>query len=234
MQIFFLSGLGADKTVFKFLDLSYCEPVFIDWIKPDKDEPLNQYALRLKKLYIPDDAIIIGLSFGGMLATEIAKKYPSAKVIILSGAKTKNEIPSYYKTGKYMAVQNIAPGILHKWLMLRMKWLFGLKDQRNIKVYEDLIRNSNPVFNKWAIYAILNWQNTAVPPNIFHIHGTHDKVLPYRNVTCNHTIKKGGHLMVMEQSGLVSKLLKEIITTKEFKGSVLSSSASQFADPHLK
>ena len=71
MQVYFISGLGADKTVFQLLDLSYCEPVFIDWIKPAKKEPLKAYALRLKaEKNMPDNAVIVGLSFGGMLATE--------------------------------------------------------------------------------------------------------------------------------------------------------------------
>src|SRR5919198_557839 len=93
MEVFFLSGLGADKTVFQFLDLSYCQPVFIDWLPPEKNEPLQEYALRLKDKFIPDDAMIVGLSFGGMLATEIAKQYPSVKPTLISSAKTKSELP---------------------------------------------------------------------------------------------------------------------------------------------
>ncbi len=234
MKVFFLSGLGADKTVFQFLDLAYCEPVFIDWIKPNKNEALNQYAQRIKDIFIPDDAVVVGLSFGGMLATEIAKKFPALKVIVLSGAKTKHEIPAYYKTGKYIALQKLAPGVVHKWLMLKMKWLFGLKDPRNIKVYEELIKNSNPEFNRWAISAILNWDNIIVPGNIFHIHGTHDLVLPHKNISAHYSLKNAGHLMVMEQSNHISEILKEIITANQFRGSALFSSASQIADPYLK
>ncbi len=229
MDVFFLSGLGADKTVFQFLDLGYCNPIFIDWIEPHKKESLQHYALRLKEKFIPDNSIVIGLSFGGMLATEIAKQYPSIKVILLSSAKTKNEIPAYYKTGKYLSVNKWAPGVVHKWFMLKMKWLFGLKGAENIRVYEELIKNSNPTFNNWAISAIINWDNTEVPGGIVHIHGTHDKVLPYKYIKCNHTIKQAGHLMVMEQSGIISEMLKEIIMRDD---SASFSSASQPEHQH--
>jgi hypothetical protein len=47
-KVYFISGLGADKRAFSFLDLSFCEPVFIDWIQPLKNELLPEYALDLK------------------------------------------------------------------------------------------------------------------------------------------------------------------------------------------
>lgn len=230
MQVFFLSGLGADKTVFQFLDLSYCEPVFIDWVSPEKNETLHQYAIRIKNNFIPDNAIIIGLSFGGMLATEIAKQYPSAKIILISSAKTQYEIPAFYKAGKYIPMHNLFPGSAHKWLMMKMKNLFGITDETILKVYQDLIKNSDLEFNRWAVTALLNWNNIKVPKNIFHIHGTHDKVLPYKYVKSDHTIKKGGHLMVMEQAAEVSAIIKEIILNRDTTTLVLSSSASRFED----
>jgi hypothetical protein len=78
-KIYFISGLGADKRIFSFLDLSFCEPVFVDRITPLKNESLQGYALRLGKNIPGKDPVIIGISFGGMLATEIAKVNPSPK-----------------------------------------------------------------------------------------------------------------------------------------------------------
>src|SRR5882762_5671553 len=102
MKVYFLSGLGADKTVFQFLHLKYCEPIFISWIKPLQNETLPCYALRLKDHYkISNDATICGLSFGGMIATEIAKGFSTSKVILISSAKTKHELPPFYRLGKY-------------------------------------------------------------------------------------------------------------------------------------
>jgi len=217
MQIFFLSGLGADKTVFQFLNLGDHEKIFIDWIEPGKNESLPDYALRLKKSYIPDEALIVGLSFGGMLATEIAKEYPLVKAIIISSSKTVYEVPPYYKTGKIMPLHDWVSSEVQRWFMMRMKWFFGLNTNESIKIYEDLIRNCNTGFNRWAVNAILHWNNTEVPENIIHIHGTHDKVLPYKYIQqANYTIQKGEHLMVMEQPAVLSHLLKEIINSNRY------------------
>ncbi|QEC66293.1 alpha/beta hydrolase [Panacibacter ginsenosidivorans] len=226
MKVYFLSGLGADKTVFQFLDLDFCEPVFIEWIAPHKNESLPNYALRLTKHYhIPVNAIIIGLSFGGMLATEIAKKHSNIKAVLISSAKTKYELPPFYRMGKYLSMHKWTPASLQRWFMLNIKYLFGLKDPLHIKVYEELINNADTDFNKWAITALLNWNNEIVPANVTHIHGTDDKILPYKYVECDKTIKQGGHLMVMEQSAIISAMIKEIFMQEK----VLSSSANQSA-----
>jgi|SRR5215831_19444487 len=227
MKVFFLSGLGADRSVFQFLDLSFCEPVFIDWIDPQQSESLSDYALRLKEQHLPDDAIVVGLSFGGMLATEIAKKYPSIKAILISSSKTKQELPPVYSIGKYFPFHRWSPYAVQKWFMLQIKSLFGIQTKKTEKIYEIIIENSNPEFNIWAINAILEWENIQVPENIIHIHGTRDRILPYKYVQCNYAIEKGGHLMIMEQAELLSGILKNLITNKLVNLSVLSSSTNQ-------
>jgi len=225
MNVFFLSGLGADRTVFQFLDYSTYKPIFLDWIPPKKNESLPNYALRLKEKFIPDNAIVIGLSFGGMLATEIAKKFPSSKAILISSSKTKSEFPPIYKTGKYLPVHHWSPYALQKWFMLQIKPMFGISSEKTRKVYEEVIRSSNPLFNRWAVDAILNWKNVEVPQNLVHIHGTQDKILPYKYVQCDYTINGGGHLMIMEQADVLSELIKNIITNQPADVEKLSSKA---------
>lgn len=233
MKVYFLSGLGADETVFQFLDFSLYEPVFIKWIKPLENESLEAYALRLKDAYnIPGDAIVVGLSFGGMLATELAKKYSLLQAIVISGAKTKNELPRYYQTGKYFPVYRWSTDALYRWFMLNSNWFFGLRHPKHVEIYKTLIKNANIDFNKWAVNALINWQNTTVPPNIKHIHGTHDKILPYKNISCDVTVRKGEHLMVMNYSATISQFIHEVIQERSLKTAALFLTTSQAAHPH--
>jgi len=230
MKIYFLSGLGADETVFQFLQLQTHEAVHIQWIKPLEKETLPAYALRIKAAHhIPDDAVIVGLSFGGMLATEIAKQFPKIQAILISYAKTKHELPTLYQLGKYFPLHLWSSERLFRWFMQRNKLMFGLKDPLHIAIHDKLIANADISFNKWAVEALINWDNTEVPSNIVHIHGTHDKIIPYKNIVCHISIKKGEHLMVMEQAVIVSKYLQEIIAQRLVN---LSSSASPSAHPY--
>ena len=92
-----LSGLGADKRVFDFLDLSDYSIYHITWIIPLPRESMAEYAFRLLPQITSDNPVLIGVSFGGMIALEIAKLISVEKVILISSATSPNAIPSYFK-----------------------------------------------------------------------------------------------------------------------------------------
>lgn len=72
IKLYGISGLGADKRVFQYLSLD-CEFIYIDWVVPLKNEPIKSYAMRLAEVINTDEAYgILGISFGGLVATEIS------------------------------------------------------------------------------------------------------------------------------------------------------------------
>ena len=96
-QLFLFSGLGADKRVFEFLDLSKYSVYHISWIKPLPKELMADYARRLLPQIKTEKPIFVGVSFGGMIALEIAKLILVEKVILISSAVSSKSIPSYFK-----------------------------------------------------------------------------------------------------------------------------------------
>jgi pimeloyl-ACP methyl ester carboxylesterase len=210
-KVYFISGLGADKRIFSFLDLSFCEPVFIDWITPVKNESLESYALRLRK-QIPDESPwIVGISFGGMLTVEIAKADPSVHAIILSSNKTKKEFPAYFRAGLYLPLYKWSPNRLSKNFTLRTSSLLGGTNEAEKKLLHQIIRESDIRFVRWAISAILHWKNMTIPGNIIHVHGTADKLLPPRYVKADYLIAGGTHVMTLDKHSEISQLLKQLI-----------------------
>lgn len=210
-KMYFISGIGADKRVFSFLDLSFCEPVYIDWIAPLKKESLESYALRLRNKIPESHPIIVGISFGGMLAAEMAKADQNLQAIIIASNKTSEEFPKYLRAVKYFPVYNWLPGSMLKRSAYIVKWVFGKNEKEQKKVILEIMRDTDIHFVKWAMSAILNWKNKEVPKNIIHIHGTADKILPYQLVKADHTIKDGAHMMPMDKHKEISALLKKLI-----------------------
>ncbi|HYJ64839.1 MAG TPA: alpha/beta hydrolase [Parafilimonas sp.] len=210
--LYCITGLGADEKVFKYLDLSFVNPVFIDWLTPLSNETLQSYATRIKEKYIHEsNPLIFGLSLGGMIAVEIAKSIPSAKVIIISSAKTKNEIPFYWKAFKYMPIYKVLPEwSVRKNLKIR-HYFIGAKKQAAKDYIKHVARRGDIKFYRWAIENIITWENETVPSNIIHIHGTNDKLLPYKFLKADIPVNNGGHLMVIENAEEISALIKNII-----------------------
>jgi hypothetical protein len=67
----------------------------------------------------------------------------------------------------------------------------------------------DPIFLKWAIDKIVRWTNNTPTKNTFHIHGTSDRILPWCFVDCNVTIKNGGHLMTLNKSDELNKIIQQ-------------------------
>ncbi|HEX8462843.1 MAG TPA: alpha/beta hydrolase [Segetibacter sp.] len=211
-KVYFITGLGADSRSFKFLDLSFCDPQFINWVDPVAGETLPSYAERLFAQIRDEHATIVGLSFGGMLATEIAKKHPATKVILISSAKTYKEIPGYLRFWRHVPIYKLHSQKVKKYSGDFVLSILGSKGEAQKKLQQQILTDSDPIFTKWAMDAIVNWKNAIIPKNVTHIHGDADKVLPYRYVKADYTIRNGEHVMIMDMSEKVSALLKNIIS----------------------
>jgi pimeloyl-ACP methyl ester carboxylesterase len=207
-KVYFISGLGADKRAFSFLDLSFCEPVFIDWISPVKKESLKDYALRLREQIREEQPTIVGVSFGGMLATEMAKADGQVKAIIIASNKSAREFPAYLRIGKYFPVYKWLPGKLLK--SGRFSWILGPQGEEQKKLVRTIVADADATFLRWAIDAILNWNETSIPPNVKHIHGTADRLLPFRYVKADFIIEGGTHLMSLNKPDEISAVLRSL------------------------
>jgi pimeloyl-ACP methyl ester carboxylesterase len=110
VKAYFISGLGADKKAFQRIKLpTGYEPVYLDWIIPEKNESLTDYARRFSSLIDDDSFILIGLSFGGMLACELARWRTPAKTIIISSISTSDELPWYFKRAGTIGLHKYVP-----------------------------------------------------------------------------------------------------------------------------
>jgi esterase/lipase len=80
--------------VFRNLELPDYEMIPIKWLTPRAGEHLKEYVKRLlPQIKTDTEPILMGLSFGGIVAIEISKLIKTHKVIIISSIKTYHERP---------------------------------------------------------------------------------------------------------------------------------------------
>ena len=207
-ELFILSGLGADERVFEKLDLSGYTLNHIKWITPTQSEPIAHYATRLINQIPTKKPILIGLSFGGIMAIEIAKQIDTERLILISSAKVRKEIPFYFRLAGKLKLHKMIPVKFLKSSNLISHWFFGIKSQYDKKLFKQILLDSDPNFLKWAIDKVPTWKNQVVPKNAFHIHGTNDKILPLTFINANLSVENGGHLMILNKSEELSKILR--------------------------
>ena len=212
MKAYFISGLGADKKAFQKIKLpDNYEPVYLDWITPEKDESLTNYARRFSSLIKNDDAfILIGLSFGGMLACEIAKLRNPMKTIIISSIAASNELPWYFKRAGSMGLHKAMPIKLLKAGTI-LKNMMGTKSKEDKAIIIDYAKKADPNLVRWSLHAIISWECPERLPGIVHLHGSNDLMLPLKYTRPDYVIKNGGHLMIFNRAEEVNKILSEVL-----------------------
>jgi pimeloyl-ACP methyl ester carboxylesterase len=209
--LYLFSGLGADARVFQKLTFGHCNPVFINWIKPYKRESLAHYAGRLLPQLTAPNPMLIGLSFGGLVAVEVAKQLATAKVILLNSVKTRSELPPYFRVLGRIGLQHILPAELAKKPNALTYWAFGTSTSETKILLAQILHDTDPKFVDWAVGQLLCWKNTTLLPNLVHIHGTADRLLPIRFIQADYEITSGGHLMPLDKAEEISALLQKII-----------------------
>jgi pimeloyl-ACP methyl ester carboxylesterase len=214
-KIFLIPGMGADTRIYNNIDLQDNDVTPVDWIIPDATDTLNTYAQKLIKQYhIGINSVVIGNSLGGIIAIEIAKLVPLKKIILISSIKTIDEAPRYFKLFKNIPLYKILPDSLLTSGGAFIERIFGRMKPDDLWLFKDMLKKSSPIFIKWAMGAVLKWDNTIIPPNVFHITGDKDRVFNYKRIKGATIIKGGTHIMVFDKAKQINKLLKSILKKK--------------------
>jgi pimeloyl-ACP methyl ester carboxylesterase len=211
-KIYLFSGLGADYRVLQDLDFSGFEVSFIEWVIPFENELIESYARRLIAQIKVENPILIGLSFGGMMAVEVGKLIKTERLILIASAKTKYEVPIYYRLAGGFNLNKLLPINLLKQPNFISDWFFGVDSKKDKELLACILHDTNKTFLKWAIDKIVNWQNVFISPNITHIHGTSDRILPYRFVSADVKIQDGGHFMTTNRAEELTLKIRELLS----------------------
>ena len=207
-QIYIISGLGADERAFQFLKLDFINRVkHISWITPYKNEKLETYSNRIiERNSIQENSVLIGLSFGGVVAVEISKQIKLSKVILISSVRNKRDLPlSFRFYGRFGLTKLIPRKALGKSNYFVEK-VFGVTNDWEKQLLGKVLTDTDTYFAKWAISKISNWKESNKNENVVRVHGNIDKLIPLKNQV-DYVIDNGSHFMIVQKSEEISKIL---------------------------
>lgn len=213
ITINFISGLGADERVFQYLDIPGVDKKFISWIDPCKDESIEHYAGRLIDQFDPlKENVLVCVSFGGLIGVELSKLFKFDKIIIISSVKNKYELPFYCRAAGTLRLYKLIPAFVLKSKTPLLNYLFGITSIDEKGLLKEIIKDTDAKFLKWAISKLTSWKNTVHIDNLYHIHGTADRLLPRSCIGSAIEVPEGHHFMVVSRSVEVSRIINEILS----------------------
>lgn len=184
------------------------------WLEPNPDEPLVDYAHRMITTYkiLPGpNAVLIGHSFGGMVVQTIASLIEVGMVILLASVKSAEEKPLSFKMipalpyqrwfSKAMVTQSV--GIWGRF--------HGYNTPEKVAAFQDMVNNKSDYYMQWSLQQILEWDRPEFTAPLFHLHGDQDKTFFINRIKEAIIIPGGHHLLPLQKSKEVSKILNEIL-----------------------
>lgn len=219
MDVYFISGLGADERAFQRIMLPEGMTIHhLAWKVPLKGETMNAYARRLAEgIDTRRPFCLVGLSFGGMIAVEMNSFLHPVRTILLSSAYTRRHLPPYVQWIGRVKLHRLVPPSWLRHFPLGAYWYFGTKRAAEKNLLKQFLHDADERFLGWAINAVLTWTNTTLPPNCIRIHGDRDKALPHYE-GADAIISGGGHFMVLTKAREISALLAKYLSGAGRKG----------------
>jgi hypothetical protein len=209
--IYAIPGLGTTEKLFEFIHIANCEIKVLQWPETEKGMTLEQYAqLFIPQINTSKPFSLMGVSFGGMICSELSHIINAEKVILISSCKNKNELPWILRFQKYIPLYKLFSENVLRRFAFNSRWLLGFKKEYKL-AFEEMINAMPKNYVQLSIGMIVNWKNVKTPKNCIHIHGKKDNLLLYKNVKADHSIENGGHAMIVYQAENINTLLSGLI-----------------------
>ena len=215
-----MPGLSANPLIFEKIKLNEekFESFYLEWLEPSENETIESYVNRLIKNIKHESPVLIGVSFGGIIVQEIAKKINVKKTIIISSIKDPSELSNTLKFAKKYKIYHILPtGFVNLFQDIIKKIVSSKKIQERIKMYEKYLTVRSKNYLDWGIKNVLIWKNENPITNIIHIHGTEDHIFPKKYIKNAIFLPKATHVLILLQAKWLNKNLPDLILKENYE-----------------
>ena len=219
-RIVMLPGLGADS---RLIEPQRSLPYSIEvpaWLPPDPEENLTEYAARMAGEVDPTPPVYLaGISFGGMIAMEMARTLRPRAVILISSCSSGRLLPWHYRVaGHCTPLVPLAMYRPMKAIPSHFRSLFGALTPEQGQLFDEMLASTSPEFLRWAIQSVVLWEPTeTLDFPVFHIHGERDHIIPIGCVRPSKTVPGAGHLMNVTHAEIVNRFIFDTVEQVEAK-----------------
>ena len=214
IPVYFLPGLAANSSIFKKiqLDANAFETHFLEWMIPFEEESISEYAIRFCKNINHENAILVGVSFGGIVAQEMNLVYDFKKIIIISSVKARHELPIHLQlAGKTKVYKLLPTSLFAQNIDLLSKYAFGKPIVKRLDLYKQYLSITDKRYLDWAIKQVVSWGQEQSDSNLVHIHGDKDLIFPIENINDSIVVKGGTHIMILNKYKWLNENLPKLI-----------------------
>lgn len=210
-HVYFVPGLAAGKEIFRniVLPVKQYEIHILEWFIPSKGDTIAQYAEQMAQRVVHENAVLVGVSFGGVMAQEMSLFLNLKKLIIVSSVKSKDELPLRLKLVRKTGAYKLLPTGWALSVKDLTKLAIGPRSKKRLRLYQEYLSMRDKYYLDWAIKQMVCWERDTPVPGVEHIHGDMDSVFPMKHIRDAQCLEGGTHVMILNKGAKVSKLLEK-------------------------
>lgn len=203
-----IPGMAADERLFEPQRRAFPNLIVPKWIEPQGLEPLASYARRLVESIDSNvPASIGGVSFGGMIALEIAAYLHVESCYLISSVRSPSEYPFRFRAIRPLA--RFGPdrlGDLAVFLSRRIAYGRKRAEARRL----GRLAGPRGAFLRWACWSALAWEPSPETRSVqtYQIHGSRDRTFPVHKSRDIEVVEGGGHLLTLTHPERVNEFLR--------------------------
>ncbi|MHC4442003.1 MAG: alpha/beta fold hydrolase [Planctomycetota bacterium] len=213
-RLILIPGMGADERLFgpqREAGLDFEVPPFPI---PEPQDDMAAFAARVRdQIDLNGPCVVGGVSFGGMLACELARICQARCVLLIASCSNASKIPKYYRFAELIS-RAIPNFLIRRRCVASSRMLAKLEslNDQQYRLIRNMSRNVPILFLRQAAKMILNWDNSSpMPCSVHHIHGAKDRIIPLRNLAPDEIIPDGGHLINLTHSQIVNRFIRKYL-----------------------
>lgn len=212
--IYLLPGMGLDRQLFALQRTRFPQVIVPEWLKPETRESVAQYSRRMAlSLNESGPCLLGGMSFGGLVALEMAQHLDARACVLISSLKSPQEMPLWARIAGPAAW--LLPQNADRWVSCLGHWglrILGPVSPPSVRAFLKHLSKTRSPMLKWACEATIRWQGTAATPcPIYQIHGDADPIFPRRWLTPDRLVRGGGHVLPLTHPFVVNEFIQDVV-----------------------
>lgn len=209
-RILLLTGMTPDERIFDRLLPLLPTASIVPWIDPLPRETIRGYAKRLAdSVPLGKGTIVCGVSFGGMIARELALHVDAQACVLISSVRDARQMPPWLRWLRSAAF----PG-LESILKAVGRAAAGYPRPIRTSATARLARlgGASGAWHRWATTSALWWTPSPGVDRIplVQIHGERDTTFPIRFIHPTIVVAGGGHVLPLTHSAEIAAVLSKI------------------------
>jgi pimeloyl-ACP methyl ester carboxylesterase len=212
-RVVFFSGMGGDSRMFQRISV----PGFVmetpEHLEPRLGEGMAEFAARTAEHHrLREDDVVAGMSFGGMLAAQVAAQRKLRGVILLGSCHQTRRLPRVYRAVEFSG--RFTPDFLiaiKSWKPFVHGRFAPIGSADAALMAEMAAGYSTPMLRRFG-RMIVEWPGVErIPCPKLSIHGDKDVILPLSCIDADVVIPDSGHAFTLTHPAPINAAILDFV-----------------------